>query len=288
MGVDWKSTGIGAAVGGGSGLLVGGLAGGPIGAVAGLVGGAAIGGGVGALVGKKSPNPGAPLYIDGVEAPEDLYELLSQIYQNEELYQKYSREEALPPDFLLPREIMNYIIQRYAGGTCWSKYHSRGALLSIDSVSLLATKLPDYKITLKYLHALPLTLLAVEYILDNFASDEQLEEALTVLENKLGPVPEIYSEGTYRKLEYYIICAISYSIEQYQGPDTEITYDTVLNGILRNHHMDLEMYLTQMKDEMLIDDHMIQHYSLQDSEDSLYEQKTNLLQYFREKYPGRF
>jgi hypothetical protein len=261
--MNWKTTGIGAAIGGGSGLLIGGMVGGPVGAVGGLVAGGLIGGGVGALMGKKSPNPGPPLTIDGKPVPDDLYDILGALYRSEEDYLYYFQEEALPPEFIFPREAGWYIIQRYSRGVNKSKYQARGSLLSVDLNCLIAEQLPEYRAKLKYLYALPLTVLAVESVLEHHASDDQIRYALGVLKSKLGPVPKLYGEGLYRQLEYYIVVAIADSIKKYQpDPSQELSYRTILSAILYNHHANFYDYLENTCDETFLDSTMMEHFRL--------------------------
>lgn len=261
--INWKSTGIGAGFGALGGAVVGGLIGGPAGAGIGLVAGGLGGGAIGALVGKKGTNPGLPLYLEGQESPSDIYGILRGIYYDTEMYQRYKREEALPPDFLLPRDHMNYIIQRYSCGTITSRYHSRGKVLSIDSISLFCSMLPECQMAIGCLHAIPLTLLAIEYVVENRVSDEQLNYVLGELRSKHGPAPAIFSgEGLYRELEYYVVHCIADSVRKFVGSGNTLDYGTLLHAILHNHHLSLGMYLEYMRDEFLLDSYMMKEYGI--------------------------
>jgi hypothetical protein len=271
-GTNWGSTLIGAGAGGAGGALIGGLAGGPVGTVAGLLAGGTLGGGLGYMLGKKNTNPGPPVYVNGKPTPDDIYDLLRELYYDEELYQKYLDEEALPPDFIIPREIGEYIVQRYCCGSVKSRYHERGHIMCIDSLSLLCTLLPNYEVRLAYLNTIPLVILAVEHYLENNATDEQIRYALDELHKKFGQPPKIFAgETMYREIEYYIVYAIAESIKKFMGREKHVNYSTVLHSILRNHHMNLSMYIESAHDEFFVDETMRKHFKITPEENQAIE-----------------
>lgn len=225
-----SNTTKGALIGGGVGAGAGLLLGGGTGALIGGLGGA----GLGALLGgKKNPNPHVPETVAGQPTPNELYDFLALLRDDDETYAYLHAEEAVPPRVFFPAHVYEFITDRR--GTK-SRYRPRGLFLQTDIITMIGLYLGNYWLKLKYTNMIEYVLLKLELWLENHATNENL---LRIIESI--PV-KVREKGLtlYRELEVAILTAFcNYLLETKEVSDDIITYRDVIGGLYHNPYLQI-------------------------------------------------